>query len=100
MTGMEDARFRTRVRGEAVEVPATITGIRATLRDEEIEHFNEEIERTPAAELPRVLAYWALLHTGAHEEDEEIVERLRRGDFSGCVPAEEAPRGASEPGAA
>ncbi|MDT0308468.1 hypothetical protein RM780_16090 [Streptomyces sp. DSM 44917] len=86
-----EATFRTVVRGEPIEVPATIDGIRATLSEDEADAFDREVGRTPATRLPLVLTRWALLHTGAREEDDEVVARLRRGDFSGCVPGEDLP---------
>ncbi|MEV6106040.1 hypothetical protein AB0M28_15175 [Streptomyces sp. NPDC051940] len=82
--------------GELVELPGTIAGIRAALGPAELARFEGEIEHTPVADLPAVLARWALSTTTAVEEDEEFFARLERGEDIGAVPAQPSPAGPTE----
>ncbi|MDT0444536.1 hypothetical protein [Streptomyces johnsoniae] len=81
------ATWVTYIRDERVELPATIDGIRAALPgDAERAAFDMEVSRTPGQDLHRVLARWSLAtRPDAAEANDEIVERLRAGDFSGLV---------------
>ncbi|UKY54974.1 hypothetical protein [Streptomyces inhibens] len=79
------ATWKTVIDGKLVEVQATIEGIRATLPKEDRDAFDAEVRQTPAQDLHRVLARWAL-PTAAEDEDEAIVARLKAGDFTGCIP--------------
>ncbi|KUL46025.1 hypothetical protein ADL22_10930 [Streptomyces sp. NRRL F-4489] len=88
--------WKTVIDGELVEVPATMDGIRAALPEKDRAAFDAEVRRTPAQDLHRVLARWAL-PAAAENEDEAIVARLRDGDFTGCVPQDGDAR---HPGAA
>ncbi|MFI6644500.1 hypothetical protein [Streptomyces sp. NPDC050504] len=82
------ATWTTHIRGKPVQLPATVAGIRATLRTADVASFDAEVARTPGQYLHRVLARWAL-PPEAHAEDAETVARLREGDFSGCVPQDD-----------
>lgn len=92
MSDIKPATWTTVIGGEPVEIPATIEGIRATLSPAQAEAFDGEIARTPAQDLHRVLARWAL-PPEAEAEDDAVVARLRAGDFSGCVPQDDAQPG-------
>ncbi|MEV0261475.1 hypothetical protein AB0I49_09030 [Streptomyces sp. NPDC050617] len=94
MSDIAAATWTTRVGGQPMEIPATIEGIRATLGTADAEAYDAEIGRTPAQDLHRVLARWAL-PAEAEEEDDAIVARLKTGDFSGCTSQDN-----SRPGAA
>jgi hypothetical protein len=94
MSDITTATWTTYIRGERMQIPATIAGIRAMLPEEKAAEFDAEIEATPAPQLTTVLARWAL-PAEAIEEDDEVVARLRAGDFSGCVPAAELHEGAA-----
>ncbi|MFE7608585.1 hypothetical protein [Streptomyces celluloflavus] len=85
MSDVAAVTWTTYVGGRPVEVPATIEGIRATLDEADTEAYDAEVLRTPAQDLHRVLARWAL-PAEAENEDDTVVARLRAGDFSGCVP--------------
>ncbi|MFE7132543.1 hypothetical protein ACFVIM_16965 [Streptomyces sp. NPDC057638] len=76
--------IRTFVGGELVTLPGTIAEIRAGLTEEERARFEEEISGAPLAELPRVAARWAL-PPAARRADDEVFERLSRGDYTGIV---------------
>ncbi|MDJ0375634.1 hypothetical protein QMK19_40175 [Streptomyces sp. H10-C2] len=88
MGDIAEATWTTHIRGERVEIPATIEGIRATLDAANRAAFDTEIAHTPAQDLHRVLARWAL-PDAAESADEDVVARLRAGDFSGCVRQDE-----------
>lgn len=78
--------FTMHMTGGPVEVPATISGIRGALPEELRAAFTAEAENTVAAELPLLLARWALrIPTAQDAEEEALVERLRAGDFSGVT---------------
>ncbi|PJN38689.1 hypothetical protein CG747_21580 [Streptomyces sp. CB02959] len=79
------ATWTTVVDGELVEIPATIDGIHAVLPEVDRAAFEAEVRRTPAQDLHRVLARWAL-PAAAEREDDAILARLKAGDFTGCVP--------------
>ncbi|MFI1253370.1 hypothetical protein ACH4U6_06130 [Streptomyces netropsis] len=83
-----DATLKTIIGGELVELPGTIAAIRATMAADQAEEFDREIEHVPAAELPAALVRWALVGTGADEEDERLFERLARGENIGATPAD------------
>lgn len=85
MSEIASTVWTTYVDGRLVEVPAAIDGIRATLEEADRETFDQEVGRTPAQDLHRVLARWAL-PTGAGNEDDAVVARLHAGDFTGCHP--------------
>jgi hypothetical protein len=92
----EEAHFTTYVRGERVELPATIDGIRAALPEDRREQFDREVGAAPAGDLPRLLAHWALeTNDQAVEDMDATFERLARGDFSGCVPQDDTEAGAA-----
>ncbi|TLQ39009.1 hypothetical protein [Streptomyces marianii] len=88
MSDIATATWTTHIRGERVEIPATIEGIRAVLDEADVEAFDAEVESTPAQDLHRVLARWAL-PAEATQEDDELLARLKAGDFSGCIPQDE-----------
>jgi hypothetical protein len=79
--------WHTVVSGRAVDLPATLPTIRAALTPAQAADLDAEIARTPALDLPLVLARWALAPTDAAEEDEAVFARLASGDFSDCVSA-------------
>ncbi|MFH9871598.1 hypothetical protein ACH4NT_36675 [Streptomyces lydicus] len=87
MTDITAATWTTHIDGQLVEIPATIEGIRAVLVEAgaDVEAYDAEVRQTPAQDLHRVLARWALPEEAAAEDD-AIVAQLRAGDFSGCVP--------------
>ncbi|GAA3488026.1 hypothetical protein [Streptomyces cremeus] len=82
-----DAVWHTVVSGRAVDLPATLPTIRAALTPAQAADLDAEIARTPALDLPLVLARWALAPTEAAAEDEAVFARLASGDFSDCVSA-------------
>ncbi|MGW6744867.1 hypothetical protein ACWGDX_29720 [Streptomyces sp. NPDC055025] len=90
--GDSSETWTTLIGGESVEIPATIDGVRAALADEpeRLAGFEAEIGRTPASELPRTLAAWALPPEAWAEIDAQF-DRLAAGDFSGCTPMEDLP---------
>ncbi|MFI7273958.1 hypothetical protein [Streptomyces sp. NPDC049879] len=81
--------LKTVIDGRLVELPGTIAAVRAQLPDADVPAFTHEVENAPADQLTVILARWALRATGADEEDEEVFQRLRAGDHSGCVPADD-----------
>jgi hypothetical protein len=87
MSDIAAATWTTYIGDEKVQLPATIDGIRAALPgDADRVAFDAEVSRTPGQELHQVLARWALAtRPDAQQADDELVERLRAGDFSGCV---------------
>ncbi|GAA0416931.1 hypothetical protein [Streptomyces luteireticuli] len=89
-----DVTMKTVIGGELVELPGTIAGIRSALDEEQLRDFDKEIPHLPTAELPAALVRWALVATDADREDEELFDRLARGEDVGAVPA-----GAGRPGA-
>lgn len=82
-----DATLKTAIGGELVELPGTIAAIRATMAADRAEEFDRDIEHVPAAELPAALVRWALVGTGADEEEDRLFERLALGEDIGAVPA-------------
>lgn len=70
-----DVRWTMR-RGERVEVPATIGGIRAALPPEDRERFDKEIDAADVDELYDIVRRWIVV-LASDEEDEEIFARLR-----------------------
>jgi hypothetical protein len=94
-----DVRWHTVVSGRQVDLPATLPTIRAALTAAQAADLDAEIARTPALDLPLVLARWALAPTDAAEEDEAVFARLATGDFSDCVAASaDEPRPGPRPG--
>lgn len=92
MSDIAAATWTTTIDGQPVEIPATIDGIRAVLPEKDLEAYDAEIRQTPAQDLHRVLARWAL-PPEAEAEDDDLVARLKAGDFTGCVPAGDEHRG-------
>lgn len=80
-----DATLKTVIGGELVELPGTIAAVRAIMDAGQAAEFDREIEHVPAAELPAALVRWALAGTGADEEDEDLFERLARGEDIGAT---------------
>ncbi|WP_370419430.1 hypothetical protein AB8O64_13690 [Streptomyces sp. QH1-20] len=54
---------------------------------DQAEEFDREIEHVPAAELPAAHVRWALVVTGADDEDERLFGRLAYGENIGATPA-------------
>ncbi|MFE2044715.1 hypothetical protein ACFXAZ_28110 [Streptomyces sp. NPDC059477] len=88
----EKTTWTTRVDGREVQIPATIDGVRRALAADpaRLAEFETEIGRTPAAQLARTLAMWAL-PAEAWAEIDAAMDRLADGDFSGCTPMEDLP---------
>ncbi|MET8832028.1 hypothetical protein ABZX40_40535 [Streptomyces sp. NPDC004610] len=76
------------VDGEPVEVPATIAGIRAQLDPDRRAEFDEVVSATPAQDLHRVLALWALPDAAWTQINQDF-ERLEAGDHRGFHPSED-----------
>lgn len=91
MTDISAATWRTHIDGREVEIPATIEGIRAIVPEGDVEKYDAQVRHTPAQDLHKVLARWALPQEAA-DEDDAVVARLRSGDFSGCVPQDDEHR--------
>ncbi|MFF0744112.1 hypothetical protein ACFYVL_27315 [Streptomyces sp. NPDC004111] len=90
--------WHTVVSGRRVDLPATLPTIRAALTADQAADLDAEIARTPALDLPLVLARWALAPTDAAAEDEAVFARLATGDFSDCVAAStDEPRPGHDP---
>lgn len=82
-----DATLKTAIGGELVELPGTIAAVCATMDAGRAAEFDREIEHVPAAELPAALVRCALAGTGADDEDEDLFERLARGEDIGATDA-------------
>lgn len=83
-----DPTLKTTIKGRLVELPGTIATIRAELPPDQIDAFDQQVGHTGAAELPAVLARWALkTRPDAEAEDNAMFAALAAGDFTGCVPA-------------
>lgn len=82
-----DATMKTVIGGELVELPATIAGIRSALDEDQVPAFDREIRHLPSTQLPAALVRWALSATAADQEDEELFDRLARGEDIGAVAA-------------
>ncbi|MEU9983723.1 hypothetical protein [Streptomyces sp. NPDC050856] len=82
-----DATLKTVIDGKLVELPGTIAAIRATMDAGQAAEFDREIEHVPAAELPAALVRWALVGTGADNEDDVLFERLACGEDIGAIEA-------------
>ncbi|MFI9721857.1 hypothetical protein ACIHFE_19725 [Streptomyces sp. NPDC052396] len=82
-----DATLKTVIGGELVELPATIAGIRSALDEDRAAAFDREIRHLSTVELPVALTRWALSLTTADQEDEELFDRLQRGEDIGALPA-------------
>ncbi|MFI5621620.1 hypothetical protein [Streptomyces sp. NPDC051567] len=77
--------------GQRVELPGTIRTIRAALDPDQVAEFIAEVEDAGADEIPGILARWALRTPGAYDPgEEEQIARIRAGDLSGLVYADEA----------
>ncbi|MEV4434741.1 hypothetical protein [Streptomyces sp. NPDC049585] len=82
--------FTIHMTGGTVEVPATILGIRQALPEELREQFTAEAESAGADELRMLLASWAMRIPTEHDDEEEaLVARLKAGDFSDVVFADD-----------
>ncbi|MCC3767813.1 hypothetical protein [Streptomyces sp. UNOC14_S4] len=82
--------FTMHMTGGTVQVPATITGIRQALPEELRDRFTTEAENADADELHMLLMSWAMRIPTAHDQDEEdAVARLKAGDLTGVVFADE-----------
>ncbi|MFD7922493.1 hypothetical protein ACFV3R_25115 [Streptomyces sp. NPDC059740] len=90
-----DATLKTVVGGELVELPGTIATVRQTLDDDQAQAFDAEVEHAAAADLPAVVARWALAQAGADDEDEALFALLEAGQDVGAVPAEDDEAGAA-----
>ncbi|MFE7130933.1 hypothetical protein ACFVIM_08745 [Streptomyces sp. NPDC057638] len=66
--------------------PATIEGIRATLAPDQRPAFDRDIATTPAQHLAHATVRWGYPAEDRARED-ELIARLREGDFTGAVPA-------------
>ncbi|MCS0636452.1 hypothetical protein NX801_12420 [Streptomyces sp. LP05-1] len=90
MTEASEPTWRAHVDGRLTEIPETIEGVRTALapKPERLAEFEAELPRTPAPELPALVAAYALPRRAWDAIDARI-ERLRAGDFSGCAPLEE-----------
>ncbi|MCS0638999.1 hypothetical protein NX801_25810 [Streptomyces sp. LP05-1] len=90
MSGNDGTTWTTSVAGREGRVPATINGVRVALghEPERLAASEAEIGDAPAEQPQLVLTEWALSTTGADEEDDAVIARLRAGDFTGCVPQE------------
>ncbi|MFI5803821.1 hypothetical protein [Streptomyces sp. NPDC051561] len=96
--GNPEVTWHTVVSGRRIDLPATLPTIRAALTAAQAADLDAEIARTPALDLPLVLARWALAPTDAAEEDEAVFARLATGDFSDCVAASpDEPRPGPDP---
>ncbi|WP_245174761.1 hypothetical protein [Streptomyces bohaiensis] len=96
MNDINEATMVTYTTAGRTELPATIDGIRAALPESEREEFTAEAGRTPAGELPRVLARWALRTDQQAVQDAEAqYARLAAGDFSDCVAQDDPEAGAA-----
>ncbi|MGX2994950.1 hypothetical protein JNUCC64_11725 [Streptomyces sp. JNUCC 64] len=72
--------------GGPVEVPATIRDLRAALPEALRAGFTAEAEAADVGDLPMLLARWVMrVPTGHETEEEALVARLRRGDFTGVT---------------
>ncbi|WP_445401291.1 hypothetical protein ACSMX9_08515 [Streptomyces sp. LE64] len=81
--------LRTVIGGQAVDLPASLDGIRAALPEEQREAFDREVGAAPIADVPLIAARWSLPQE-AHDEEEEMLRRLRDGDFSGFSDVDDA----------
>ncbi|MFF4741349.1 hypothetical protein ACFY2W_36510 [Streptomyces sp. NPDC001262] len=78
--------FVTHMTGGPVDLPSTILGIREALPAEMREGFNSEVEQADAADLPLLLARWAMrIPTDQDAAEAELADRVRAGDFSGVT---------------
>lgn len=80
---MEHA-LRTTVRGRRVEFPGTIDDIRASLPAEQRAEFDREIGAAPIMDVPLIAFRWSY-PPEAREEDDEIVARIKAGEFAGVT---------------
>jgi len=79
----------THVDGELVELPGTLAGIRAGLPDDAARaEFDEAIAHAPLDRVAMIAARLGLPDR-ARAEDDAAFERLRAGDLSGLVWAED-----------
>lgn len=84
--------YTTVVRGERVELPNTLAGIRAALPEERRAAFDADMYATPLDQIKRrALLEWALPEE-AHVEDDEAAERARAGERFGFFDHEGKPR--------
>jgi hypothetical protein len=76
--------------GERVEIPASISGVRARLSEQRLTDFDAAVGSTPAKLLLYILLEHAL-PADAESTDPAAVARLRAGDFSGVLDHDGAP---------
>nr|EIF91531.1 hypothetical protein [Streptomyces tsukubensis NRRL18488] len=90
MTASSKHHLTMHMTGGAVQVPATIQGVREALPDALRAQFTAEIETAPADQLQVVLVRWAMTIPTVHDEAEEaLVARVRSGDFTEVTFAED-----------
>ncbi|MFD4833779.1 hypothetical protein ACFWPV_28625 [Streptomyces uncialis] len=80
--------LRTNIGDRAVDLPASLDGIRASLSEELREEFDREIGSALITDVPLIAARWSLPHE-ARDEDEAMLQQLRNGDFSGFTGLDE-----------
>ncbi|MFD5557785.1 hypothetical protein ACFWIA_28590 [Streptomyces sp. NPDC127068] len=91
MTELAKTLSTTLSDGRRVELPGTIRTIRQALDPELADEFTHEVENVGVDELPGVLARWALRTPQAHDPgEEEQVARIRAGDMTGLIHADQA----------
>jgi len=84
--------YTTVVRGERVELPNTLGGIRAALPEERRAAFDAEMYATPLDQVQaRALSGWAL-PPEVDAEDDEAAARARAGERFGFYDREGKPR--------
>ena len=90
MSDIRTATWKTVHDGEVVELPATIDGIADALPPERRQVFLDEVHAAPPGEIYQLLGHWALeTRPDIRAADEETMNRLAAGDFTGFTPAEE-----------
>ncbi|MBO0652973.1 hypothetical protein J1792_09265 [Streptomyces triculaminicus] len=78
--------FVMHMTGGPVELPSTILGIREALPERQRDEFNAEVEHAEAADLPLLLARWAMRIPAEQDAAEaDVVDRVKAGDFSGVT---------------
>ncbi|MFI1827023.1 hypothetical protein ACH41E_11345 [Streptomyces sp. NPDC020412] len=88
--------LRTNIGDRAVDLPASLDGIRASLPEDQREEFDREIGSALITDIPLIAARWSLPQE-ARDEDEAMLQQLRNGDFSGFTGLDEpSPAGAGQ----
>ncbi|GCD99682.1 hypothetical protein [Embleya hyalina] len=85
----QEPYLRTRIGGEFVDLPGSIGSIRASLPEDRRAAFDAAIDEAPLMEVPLIAARWGLPQE-AIDEDEALIEQLKRGDFSGFAEMDES----------